>query len=61
MSLIEMFLVFAEKIMKFEVMGITIYSYLITFAILIFIFNIIKILSNSNKSAKATKKSKGSE
>lgn len=61
MSLIEMFLVFAEKIMKFEVMGITIYSYLITFAILIFIFNIIKILSNSSKSAKATKKSKGSE
>ena len=61
MNLIDMFLIFAEKIMKFEVMGITIYSYLITFAILIFIFNIIKILSNSSKSAKTTKKSKGSE
>lgn len=57
MNLIEMFIIFAERIMNFEVMGISIYSYLITFTILIFIFNIIKILTNSNRKAK----SKGSE
>lgn len=61
MSFIEMFIIFAEKIMSFEVMGIPIYSYLITFTILIFIFNIIKILSNSSKKASAYKSNKGSE
>ena len=57
MMLLEMFIIFAEKIMNFKIMEITIFSYLITFTTLIFIFNIIKILSNSSKKAK----SKGSE
>ena len=57
MILLEMFIEFATKIMNFEVMGITIFNYLMTFTTIIFIFNIIKILSNSNKKAK----SKGSE
>lgn len=57
MNLIEMFIIFAERIMNFKVMDITIFNYLMTFATLIFIFNIIKILTNSNRKAK----SKGSE
>ena len=60
MSLIEMFISFSNYILNFEILGFKLYFYLITFTVLIFIFNIIRILSNSNGS-KQKKESKGSD
>ena len=46
MILLELFFEFLDKILNFEILNISLYTYLITFTSLIFVFLIIKAISN---------------
>lgn len=58
MTILNLFLEFANVILNFEILGIKLFHILIGFTLMIFTFKIIKIFGNANVSSK---KSKGSD
>ena len=48
MTILDLFINFANKILDLKILNISLYTYLISFTILIFIFKLIGILGNTN-------------
>lgn len=48
MTIVNLFISFINKFLDFKIFNITLFQYLITFTITIFIFKLIQILGNSN-------------
>lgn len=52
MDILNLFINFIEHILSFEILGIDLFTFLITITIITLIFSIIKAMSNSKGSTK---------